>query len=58
MTPRFEVFFVSKGKCTACGKQLSEEGDGIFLCMNCQKKQKGEKDVCPDGDSESGERER
>ena len=42
MTPRFEVFFISKGKCTACGKQLSEERDGIFLCKECQGKQKGE----------------
>lgn len=44
--------------CERCGKQLLEEEDGIFLCMNCQEKQKGEKDVYPDKDSESGERER
>ena len=57
-TLRYELVTICKGKCTGCGKQLLEEEDGIFLCMNCQEKQKGEKDVCPDGDSESGERER
>ena len=27
---------VEKGKCTACGKHLSEN-DGLFLCAECQK---------------------
>lgn len=28
---------VVKGNCTACGKTLGEN-DGLFLCMECQKK--------------------
>lgn len=32
---------VVKGNCTACGKPLGKN-DGLFLCVECQKKNKEE----------------
>lgn len=33
----FSHKIVVKGNCTACGKPLGEN-DGLFLCVECQKK--------------------